>query len=746
MAGQDISFYKYLEAAFRYRLFNPKGTTATPDTRFNYLGYNLPFNRIFYYARKVLPKFYTSEFPDTEEGNLQMARKVLEKLDRRQDIELENQFKTVTASTGSDQIIAEAQAESQATKQQTPPTGTTTGVMGGMPGMPPTPSISSVSRRVFMVQQTPAPVGGKEGGLGQGTSATNKATMLETQRTGAASAKSEAPVTRSSGTPNPTAPVSPRLNPSAIRSSFSSGFKKVQNFAARSNPFLKTNLSRIANGLRGMAGGLGRGITGGIGGGLGAATPSLGRMGHGLANGLQRISAPGGIGGSGIGKGLSKSSNKLALGFIGMLLLIVLIGGLLGGISGTTPPGSSPAPVPITGTGCPDTSNNKNGFSCHYLNPSINIFDTNISQAVIDKYIQSYSSTFINAGKGDLEEFKRRVNYIIEKSKQGKLNPAIFLGYWKTESLFSTIGTRDLGCAGNDFYEEVQCTLAIEAFSDPAKNPIANCARSDSADSVACKSLKSIRSQYDKTHPINYPIRTFDDFAEAYGPYDDLTGGQPTNCINTYNKLIETAKELNACQAVPTPRGSPVPPGNFVFYCQKDLKWSGTSYACETIGYAGCGPTSLAMVLSSFGLNYDPVQTASLISKYAVCQGGTLMERILQDNGFLASIGLEAGRTLTNAGKLDLQRAKESINKGELIIGSSASFPSCGCGHIFVVQDVDLIAQTVLIRDPINCSNNGIENTGNRIYPANTPNWSWQYAYPVRCISDQCKNRSKPVQ
>ncbi len=78
----DVSFYQYLEGAFRYRLFNPKGITATLNTSFMGLGYNLTYKQIFYYARKVLPKFYTGEFPDTEEGNLQMARKVLEKLDK----------------------------------------------------------------------------------------------------------------------------------------------------------------------------------------------------------------------------------------------------------------------------------------------------------------------------------------------------------------------------------------------------------------------------------------------------------------------------------------------------------------------------------------------------------------------------------------------------------------------------------------------------------------------------------------
>lgn len=204
--------------------------------------------------------------------------------------------------------------------------------------------------------------------------------------------------------------------------------------------------------------------------------------------------------------------------------------------------------IPYQQTTCPDTSTNKNTLSCRYLNPKINIFETNISQEAINSYIAKYSPIFISAKKGNLEEFTKRVNYIMEKSKQARLNPILFLGYWKTESLFSTQGIKDLGCQGSNFYEQVRCALGIEEFGNPSKNPIANCARSESAESLACQTLKSIRASFDQTHPINYPIRTFDDFAEAYGPYDDFLNGEPTNCTHTYNLLIGTAKELGACQ------------------------------------------------------------------------------------------------------------------------------------------------------------------------------------------------------
>lgn len=124
----DISFYKYLEAAFRHKLFKDKTATS-----FKYLGYNLPYQSsgaekgIFEYARKVLPSAYTNEFADTQEGNLQMAKAVLEKLDKEGkrlevyvDPELVKEYEL---------MVADAQNQSQQADTQ-PPTGEPAGTMG----------------------------------------------------------------------------------------------------------------------------------------------------------------------------------------------------------------------------------------------------------------------------------------------------------------------------------------------------------------------------------------------------------------------------------------------------------------------------------------------------------------------------------------------------------------------------------------------------------------------------------------
>lgn len=329
----------------------------------------------------------------------------------------------------------------------------------------------------------------------------------------------------------------------------------LKTLGSKAGIFARTNLDRIARGI--------------VGPGLTNTANFLGKAGNEAINAFARLSNQASRIGSST-RGLSGPSGKLggriALAVFLAMFLFVLISSLGVAIPGTTTPTGEASPIGTnpTGAGCPDTSGNKNDATCHYLNPSVDIFHTSISQSSIDSYVSKYSSVFTNSGKGDVAEFTKRVNYIVTNSQQAGLNPAIFLGYWKTESNFSTVGSRDLGCAGDNFYEQVDCALGINTFSDPAKNPIANCARSKDANSIACISLKSIRTTFDKSNPVKYPIATFDDFAESYGPYSHLNDqGLHTNCTHTYNELIDVTKELNVCVISPPPSGGthPTAPG-----------------------------------------------------------------------------------------------------------------------------------------------------------------------------------------
>lgn len=72
----------------------------------------------------------------------------------------------------------------------------------------------------------------------------------------------------------------------------------------------------------------------------------------------------------------------------------------------------------------------------------------------------------------------------------------------------------------------------------------------------------------------------------------------------------------------------------FPYYCQSDERWSGIRYGGSggNIGTSGCGPTSAAMILKSYGFDVTPEDTASLFIKamggYATTSGGVCFPQL----------------------------------------------------------------------------------------------------------------------
>lgn len=587
----DINFYKYLEEAFRYKLYHPEGKRAAFDSYYTSLGYNLTYDRIFFYARKILPKFYTQQFPDTREGNLQMAKKILEKLDKHQDIELESQFKVISVSEQDPQIIASARAESQAEPQQAPSAGNV-GAGFGLPTPPSTFSSSSSRPRVIhnIPQTPPKPeiaVANKSGAVIE--KPPPKSELVIASKSGVVSETPPSKIylaNKSGAVTGEHSIKSKKFNFSSFKSSFSSFFKGARNFGSRAGVFFQRNagkyltVGRIASVVSAGFGAVtGWALTnhpmGMFGGGIGGAVlPSflksregvrfLGRVGNGIIDRGVRFSNQVSSGSARFSRYSSKGSKRLAWGLIGSLIFFSIFAGAIGNLpEGSTPPAQA-NPISAGRAGCPDTSTNKNDSTCRYLNPSINIFDTQISQQSIDRYIQLYKNYFVgkklNDGTtGTEEEFKRRVSAIVTKAQSVGMNPALFLGFWKSESAFSTVGRagNDLGCRPNNpeitnFDENLLCAAGLRSDGKTYEPSITvRCTTSKDTTSSFCQSLKQGRASagYDKTHPINYPISTFDDFMEAYGPYDHLNAaGLHTNCTHTYNTILEVSKEVDACK------------------------------------------------------------------------------------------------------------------------------------------------------------------------------------------------------
>lgn len=484
----DISFYKYLEAAFRYRLFNPQGQRANLQTKFNALGYNLPYERIFYYTRRLLPKFYTdtSRFPDTEEGNLQMAKEVLEKLDKHQDTQLENQFKAVTISEENAQVIVDMQAESQQTE-------------AGLTQMPADKTTSSFGR---------------------------------------ISMPSAAPTKQIFGVRN----IKP---PSWLKT-----------FGSNAQIFARKNLGKVTGGLLDIAKGVGRGIAGP---GLTGTYNLLGKAANGGLNTFERITRPGGIGGGGIGKGLSKSSNKFALGFIGIMLFFVLFGSVLGGLTGTTPTGEAAPIAPIStdissckftrGDMTPKEASFQSNLLLGYIQEAAS--KSSIPPAVLAAFIRVESPASSNMPDEQIANYSANC----EQSPTGALGIMQIQPSGTTSLRGDPASCDDCIDAGAKLVGKTVFTMTKQDYCDPRTNIIVG------AGWILKKMSKLGYGDGTRWNPEWTNNRTaIEALVDTY--YGCVNYGGAKDCTGPYNYADDVSKSIQNCQAT---SGSMPPPadGNY---------------------------------------------------------------------------------------------------------------------------------------------------------------------------------------
>lgn len=177
---------------------------------------------------------------------------------------------------------------------------------------------------------------------------------------------------------------------------------------------------------------------------------------------------------------------------------------------------------------------------------------------------------------------------------------------------------------------------------------------------------------------------------------------------------------------------------NFVYYCQGNTQWA---RICD-LGGSGCGPTSVAMVLSSFGLNFDPPAVDAVFQQkgWRRCGDSPSFMTPALTSDWLPSLGFRVSGNLVQGTVLDLVEAQKYIQAGAVIVASSREFPCANCkpgkltvDHVFTVDNVDAKLATVSVRDPNNCSyadGNDENQTPARRY-FNVTAFPWLYAYAI---------------
>jgi len=145
-----------------------------------------------------------------------------------------------------------------------------------------------------------------------------------------------------------------------------------------------------------------------------------------------------------------------------------------------------------------------------------------------------------------------------------------------------------------------------------------------------------------------------------------------------------------------------------VYYNQADPEWGSMYYdtrttRTQTIRSGGCGPTSLAIVVSSLtGEDFTPDQSAEYAMEHGYCAAPSGSYRSLFTRG---AEGL--GLTCAYAGE-DLDAALPYLSEGYLVVSLMGPGIFCDGGHFVVLRGITEDGK-ILVADCWNADNNEIE-------------------------------------
>jgi hypothetical protein len=135
-------------------------------------------------------------------------------------------------------------------------------------------------------------------------------------------------------------------------------------------------------------------------------------------------------------------------------------------------------------------------------------------------------------------------------------------------------------------------------------------------------------------------------------------------------------------------------PNGFVLYSQCDPQWGSNAFAHNNICGAGCGPTSMAMIISTLkDADITPDQTAALVTKFNDI-GGPQNYYIL--GSMVGHLATKFGLKATHIG-IDVNKINSTLQSGGLVITSGkGTLPFTDLGHYIVIRGVTADGQWML--------------------------------------------------
>lgn len=139
------------------------------------------------------------------------------------------------------------------------------------------------------------------------------------------------------------------------------------------------------------------------------------------------------------------------------------------------------------------------------------------------------------------------------------------------------------------------------------------------------------------------------------------------------------------------------------YYSQLDDRWADTMYGTSgTIGQAGCGPTSMAIVISTLtGEAHDPVELSGwFVANGYRCEGNGSY------HGLIPAAAKAYGLTVEK--NLDAQGIVDALSSGRLVVAIMSKGHFTNGGHFIVLRGVTSGGK-ILVADPASYKRSGQE-------------------------------------
>ena len=132
-----------------------------------------------------------------------------------------------------------------------------------------------------------------------------------------------------------------------------------------------------------------------------------------------------------------------------------------------------------------------------------------------------------------------------------------------------------------------------------------------------------------------------------------------------------------------------------VYYNQLDQRWANSPYGTDKIGIAGCGPTAMAMVISSLTEEtVAPVYMAAWAAEKGFWVKGKGSAHVL-----IPAAAAEFGLSCVGCSRAEPQRIVDALERGDLVVALMTKGHFTNGGHFIVLRGVTEDGK-ILVADP----------------------------------------------